>query len=1225
MMYVLHRRRAHSRIECANVPVALGLLALLAAQAAAASAYGRAYDAAPPADAAGQAQDRARIQLEIDSQAAQAVVLEAQGRFVEALPIRQASLALAERALPPDDAVIADLLNAVGELHRFLGHPKEAEPAYRRSLAIYEKISGPGDANVAKLASNLGMVVEGTARYDEAQALFRRALAINERLYGPDDARVANNLFHLAAVLEATGQHAEAETLYRRTLVINEKVYGSQNPIVATILNNLANLLHETGRDADAEAMYRRAIAIDEQLLGTDNVRVATKLNGLATVLKDMGRYTEAEPLYRRALAIFEGKYGPVHDTVARNVGNLAQLLLATGRYAEAEPLDRRALAIDEQIHGTEDPRTAVDVNNLAALLTTMGRYGEAEPLYRRDLAFREKTYGPQDIHVAIPLSNLAYLLDLTGRDREAEPLYRRALAIQEKAYGPQDSHLAITLNNLSSVLETSGRYAEAELLLRRSRAIQEARLGPEHPSVAICLSNLAQLMMVTGRLPEAEPLLRRAVAIFEKAYGPDNAAVANPLNALAILLKRTGRFADAEPLLRHALAIKEQALGSDHPEVGRVLDNLAIVVQHTTGPAQAEPIFRRALEITEKAYGPDDPHVGVGLLNLALLLAGTGRDTQAQAALARAYRIARSAGDAQLAWSVPSGMMDYYQQAKPRKLALAIFYGKEAVNALQRLRVNLRDSATATQASFADSVAPTYRQLAHLLIQDGRLAEAQQVLAMLKEQEFYDFNQRGGDADTRSTVAGLNASEQELESLNGRLVSLGKEYGALQEQYRQQGDKFSGANHDTPAYRRMVDLRKEMEAARIAFDAHIEAIAQQAQDPEAQRRRRDAIRDFGRSFQGTVKRLGHDAVLVQYFILEDKVEILLTTPYVVLAREAPVKREDLNEQIGAYRITLTNPTADPLPQAQALYRLLIGPIADDLRQAGAKILMLSLDDALRYVPFAALHDGKGYLNESYSLAMVNEATRDKLDKAPNTDWSVWGLGVTQAHVTPDQEHFEPLPMVGQELAAIAGPRGILAGKIMLDQQFNENSLRDGLDQPYPIVHIASHFKFSPVSKDASFLLLGDGSQMSLMQFQGLDFRDVELLALSACETALGGEGAGRHGTEVESLGVIAQEGGAKAVLATLWPVADSSTALLMRTFYEAHKTAQMNKADALREAQLALLRGSARVESLPEGERGARVVGRVAPAVGTFKRDPAAPFAHPYFWAPFILMGNWQ
>jgi CHAT domain-containing protein len=111
----------------------------------------------------------------------------------------------------------------------------------------------------------------------------------------------------------------------------------------------------------------------------------------------------------------------------------------------------------------------------------------------------------------------------------------------------------------------------------------------------------------------------------------------------------------------------------------------------------------------------------------------------------------------------------------------------------------------------------------------------------------------------------------------------------------------------------------------------------------------------------------------------------------------------------------------------------------------------------------------------------------------------------------------------------------------------------------------------------------------------------LELLTLSACNTALGMKGDGR---EVDGLGILAQRKGAKAVMATLWSVYDPSTIALMRNFYRDWTSGTaVSKAEALRRAQVAFLRGS--------GE--------------AFEQGTRTTYAHPYYWAPFILIGNWQ
>jgi CHAT domain-containing protein len=222
---------------------------------------------------------------------------------------------------------------------------------------------------------------------------------------------------------------------------------------------------------------------------------------------------------------------------------------------------------------------------------------------------------------------------------------------------------------------------------------------------------------------------------------------------------------------------------------------------------------------------------------------------------------------------------------------------------------------------------------------------------------------------------------------------------------------------------------------------------------------------------------------------------------------------------------------------------------------------------------------------------------------------------------------FPPLPGVPQELRAIirdpangqtpAAGDGVLEGRVLLDESFTKEALRAALADHYPLIHIASHFRFQPGNESDSFLLLGgadeQGSKLTIPELKRLSFEGVNLLTLSACETALGGEKA--NGVEVESFGVIAQRQGAQAIMATLWPVADESTPLLMREFYRLREANPgMTKAAALHRAQLALLTGAIKAANAGAGRRG------IAPDIAL----PPTSFTHPYYWAPFILIGNW-
>jgi len=170
------------------------------------------------------------------------------------------------------------------------------------------------------------------------------------------------------------------------------------------------------------------------------------------------------------------------------------------------------------------------------------------------------------------------------------------------------------------------------------------------------------------------------------------------------------------------------------------------------------------------------------------------------------------------------------------------------------------------------------------------------------------------------------------------------------------------------------------------------------------------------------------------------------------------------------------------------------------------------------------------------------------------------------------------------------------------------------------VVHITTHFDSRPGVAANSHLLLGDG-ELSLAQIEAKThlFDGVDLLTLSACNT--GFTNRSEDGREVDSFGAIAQQLGARGVIASLWSVNDDSTSTLTQTMYRLRQqTKGMTKDEALRQAQLALLTGQlkrANAQTVPDRS--------VVPNVPQNARKPLTDWSHPYFWAPFILIGNWK
>ena len=174
-------------------------------------------------------------------------------------------------------------------------------------------------------------------------------------------------------------------------------------------------------------------------------------------------------------------------------------------------------------------------------------------------------------------------------------------------------------------------------------------------------------------------------------------------------------------------------------------LVGLAEILRETGRYREAEPLYRRALANDEKYLGADHPDVaGVSML-LAKLLRATGKDEEALTLLKRAYRISHVSDNQIIAWRVPAELMEAFAAGQAGPAVGRHFLRQRGGQHLQKLRGNLTGASDETQQAFvsADEVKSVYRTLANLLIAEQRLSEAQQVLAMLKEQEFYDYTER--------------------------------------------------------------------------------------------------------------------------------------------------------------------------------------------------------------------------------------------------------------------------------------------------------------------------------------------------------------------------------------------------------------------------------------------------------------------------------------------------
>jgi CHAT domain-containing protein/Tfp pilus assembly protein PilF len=1004
--------------------------------------------------------------------------------------------------------------------------------------------------------------------YSNATSVAQKIVELTKYKYGQDHIDYASTLTILAELHTKIGNYEVSRSLHEQALAVREKIHGPGNPDVATSLNSLARIQYYLKDYSAAQALAKRALLILETIYGAENADVDITLNFLARVHCDQNDYSTAQALYERSLSIREKAYGAEHPDVASTLGNLAAIHVVLGNYAKAKILFERIIAILEKKYGPEHPEVASYLTNLGGAHRAFGDYAIAKILYERALTIFEKNFGTEHPEVAICLIGLGETHYALGDYALAIKLNQRALSILKINYSSEHPAVLASLNNIAAIYFDLGDYYLSKEMFEKILKIQENN-SPNDPSLAISINNIARVCKALGEYEKSIYLYNKAMSIFEKNYGSIHPDVANCLQNLGGLYYALKNYSMAKLLNKKSLYIRQKLYGINHPIVAKNLSTLAVVEYSLDDFPAAMVLLEQALHIAELSNEP---------LLIRYVYANMRRTFSAQ--------------------KLPGP---------------AIFFGKRAVNILQSLRSGLITLDKELQKSFLETYTETYKALADLLMSEGRLAEAQAVLAMLKEEEFFSFIRRDAKNDNRTTTVPFSKGEEPWEvryqEISGHLAAMGTEMAALKEKAKL---GLTDADKD-----RLKDLDKDLRVAQKAFQHFLTEL----QDGLASAARAEEIGEKNlkdlRAFQGTLRNLGSGTVLLHYLVSDEKLWILLTTTEVQIVRHVAINASDLNLKIGAWRQSLTNPQGDPLPLAREMYELLVAPVAGDLEAAKTTTLMLSLDGMLRYVPFAALHDGQQWLAEQYNLALFTEAAKTKLTDRRSDDLRLSGLGVTKAH-----GEFAPLPAVKGELYAI---QSAIPGETLLDEEFTSDALRMALLLQYPVLHIASHFHFNPGTEERSFLLLGDGTTLSLADIrdQTFDFNGVEILTLSACETAMGG---GADGREIEGLGALAQRQGAKGVLATLWPVADESTGQFMGKMYGRLSQGDTTKAEALRSTQLDFIFGRSGLDSdTPVTvERGRPMVLKQEVSEAQNKGSKFAGYSHPYYWAPFILMGNW-
>jgi CHAT domain-containing protein/Tfp pilus assembly protein PilF len=910
-----------------------------------------------------------------------------------------------------------------------------------------------------------------------------------------------------------------------------------------------------------------------------------------AEALKDLqeGRYRDGVPKAREAVTLREGALGPDNPEVAEALDLLGRLLERSGGYQEGQKVLERALAIKEASAGPDSADTADTVEVLAMVLQQQGNPAAARPLYERTLRIREDILGPDAPEVSAVLTNLGWgqldLGDLAG----ARVSLERALRIREKTFGPNHFRTGQTLAHLGRTYRDLGEYDLARTAFERALRIQERVLGSNHPELGYVLAQYGLFYERLDDYAKARPLLERAVAVREKALGPNHPAVALHLIQLAIVLRQSGDNAAALPMIERALTIQEQTLGPNHPALAETLRNRARIAQSLRNYVLARNDLDRALAISEPVLGPNHPRIGLLLNNLGLLLWETRELARAQATLDRSLQILRKGGLPEIHWRTANLLGRIYERNGKRVEAAAAY--QEATIVIRGLAANIAGQQTRGQYLDSANRLAVFDSLARVLLRlhekDGSKGYELQALAAIEAKKALLV---------ATTMASARPTLQDPEARRIAQNVGEKKTEATRLERALETEQGKDPKEQRPE--RIQELSRQLAQTKSEYLAQVQAfltrypryrtqfVEQQTVDPKA-------IAKFA-------ERLPAGTLAVQYFAAPDALYI-----FVVAAggqfqvRTQAVSQKDLYDLVRAYRTQLDQASTQRLPWADdgseafrkdvaplrdittKLSGHLLGPIEAEL--ATHKDVILFPNDLLLYLPFHALTrkqpDGtEHFLAETHRVSYVTQLELvdllSPLKMAPDSP--------LLALANPDGT----LPAASREVRELARVRpGVTAldGPAATKPRFFE------LAGKYPELHLATHGVLDPEQPDRSYLLMaGDDAasqHLTIGEIAGLSLSPNSLAVLSGCETALGEQ---VPGAALVTLAAAFSQAGSQSIVASLWKVSDVATRDFMVAFHRA----------------------------LPSEGR----VGAIQQAEVTLLKVPAT--MHPYYWAPFILLG---
>jgi CHAT domain-containing protein len=736
--------------------------------------------------------------------------------------------------------------------------------------------------------------------------------------------------------------------------------------------------------------------------------------------------------------------------------------------------------------------------------------------------------------------------------------------------------------------------------------AVPEAPEAPEREETQIAMAQGATAFR-GGKLEDAGRHWREASEL--SARSGDAAARSEALRGLAQTQQALGHHTESIGTLRGALDLARAS--GDRAAVASALGSLGNAHVALGRHDEARKLFNEALE-NARAAG-DDAGAAVILNNLGNEQAARGAFAEALASYEESARLARQAGDGlREAQALSNAARAALDAGEPARAAALLEQADGRIDSLEasQQKVYVLIHLGKSYEHLA-RVSPGQRR-AGLLRAHARLAAAIELGGSLGDDRarsyarFVEARYLTRQAIAAAEAANAPESQYRWYWQEGRILWGEGRAAEAVEAYRRAVDLLEETRQETltrydasevyfrravaPVYLDLVDAllqsARRMQSAADAAPLLVEARGTMEHLKAAELRdyfRNECVADLEAKAQ-PLDRVAANVAVVYPIPLRDRTELLVSLPSGLRRYGVPASGKLVAETAWSFRDELQNPTSSGyLAKSRQLYDWLVRPYERDLAAEKIDTLVFVPDGALRAIPMAALHDGEAFLVQRFALAvtpglsLVDPKPLEREDPRPL-------LGGVSAPV----QGFPALAMVADELTAV---QEIYGGEVLLDEDFDLERFEQALDEERPaIVHLASHAVFSG-DPATSFLLTYD-DRLTLDRMADIvgrakfSERPVELLMLSACETAAGNDRAAL------GLAGVAIQAGARSAMGSLWRISDAAAFELVVAFYRELKQPGISRAVALQRAQLSLM------------------------------ESPV--LKHPFYWSPYLLISDW-